>query len=347
MKAIKYEQSRLHLLDQTKLPFEEVWDTYTSADEVAFAIRMMKVRGAPAIGAAGAFAVAIEAYRLAQLEKSVDIQEQLSLAIEKLRKSRPTAVNLSFVLDQMVLEMETQRDATQLSDVLYRRAVAIADADVRINRRLGVHGAKLFDESVSVLTHCNTGALATVGYGTALGIIRSLHQRGKLKHVYVDETRPYLQGSRLTAYELSHEGIPYDIITDNAAGHLMQLGLVDAVLVGADRVAANGDTANKIGTYSLAVLAKFHTIPFYVASPLSTIDLATNTGDAIPIEQRDAREITHLNGHPLAPQGAHAIHPAFDVTPAELITGIVTEVGVARPEEAELQKFVQMGDAYE
>lgn len=346
MEAIRYERDRLHLLDQTKLPLTETWDTYTEAAQVASAIRTMKVRGAPAIGAAGAFAVAIEASRLMRMEPIANIANQLISAIDMLRQSRPTAVNLDWALNQMINEIRTTTAATDLVDRLYQRAVAIAKADVRVNQAIGMNGATIFDKPVRVLTHCNTGALATVGYGTALGIIRSLQQTSKLRHVYVGETRPYLQGSRLTAYELSHEGIPYDIITDSAAGHLMQMGLVDVVLVGADRVAANGDTANKIGTYSLAVLASYHDIPFYVAAPLSTVDLGTPTGSNIPIEQRAASEITHIYGQQIAPEGATAIHPAFDVTPSELITGIVTEVGVVKPSyEIELPKMVQMGES--
>lgn len=327
MKSIQYSRDELQLLDQTKLPFEEIWDDYHTAEEVAQAIREMKVRGAPAIGAAGAFGIALEAKRLGD---DTELRHRLYVAIETLRRSRPTAVNLGWALDRMQRVIETTDDNTELANALFLEAQRMAVDDVRINQSIGDIGAKLFHQQVSVLTHCNTGALATVGYGTALGIIRSLHRDNHLSQVFVDETRPYLQGSRLTAFELTQEGIPYDIITDNMAGHLMKLGLVDVVLVGADRVACNGDTANKIGTYSLAVLAHYHSIPFYVAAPISTIDLGTSTGNEIPIEERDAHEVTHLFGQPIAPKGATARHPAFDVTPSNLITGIVTERGVAQ-----------------
>ncbi|GEO27107.1 S-methyl-5-thioribose-1-phosphate isomerase [Alicyclobacillus acidoterrestris] len=327
MQAIRWRPDALDLLDQTKLPQEEIWHTYRTAHDVAQAIRDMKVRGAPAIGTAGAFAVAIEAHRL---QDSGNLREQLLEAIAHLRQARPTAVNLNWAMDRMEAVIAATDDDAQLAQALYGKALQIAQDDLRVNRAIGDAGAALFETGVRILTHCNTGSLATTGYGTALGVIRSLHANGQLTHVYADETRPYLQGARLTAYELLHESIPFDIVTDSMAGHLMQQQMVDAVVVGADRIAKNGDTANKIGTYALAVLARYHGIPFYVAAPTSTIDLATTSGADIPIEQRSAREVTEIFGQPIAPVGATALHPAFDVTPGELVTGIITEFGVVR-----------------
>ncbi|MFB5189353.1 S-methyl-5-thioribose-1-phosphate isomerase [Alicyclobacillus fastidiosus] len=327
MEAIRWTEDRLELLDQTRLPHEEIWNTYHTAAEVAAAIRDMKVRGAPAIGTSGAFGVAIEAHRFAGL---AEIRERLQEAISTLRTARPTAVNLNWAMDRMEEVIAQTQDDAMLPAELYTKALQIAEDDVTINRAIGDVGASLFGDHVRILTHCNTGSLATTGYGTALGVIRSLHAQSKLAHVYADETRPYLQGARLTAFELLHEGIPFDIITDSMAGHLMQRRMVDAVVVGADRVARNGDTANKIGTYALAVLAKYHDIPFYVAAPVSTLDLATTSGVDIPIEERNSEEVTQIFGQRIAPVGATALHPAFDVTPGSLITGIITEHGVAR-----------------
>lgn len=326
MRAIQWAPGEVSLLDQTKLPHETVWETFRSAREVADAIRSMKVRGAPAIGSAAAFGLAAEAHRL---EGQSDIRAKLLEASQFLRKARPTAVNLAQALDEMDAVLRDVSNDAALPDELYRHALRIAELDVQTNRRIGELGASLLaNNNGRILTHCNTGSLATVEYGTALGVIRSLHQNGTLSRVYVDETRPYLQGARLTAYELSEEGIPFDIVTDSMAGYLMANHMVDAVIVGADRIARNGDTANKIGTYSLAVLAKYHDIPFYVAAPMTTVDLSTQSGADIPIEQRDAREVTHMWDRPIAPEGASALHPAFDVTPGELISAIITERGV-------------------
>lgn len=311
------------------MPHETVWETFRSAAEVADAITAMKVRGAPAIGAAAAFGLAAEAHRL---QGQPRLKEQLIEASQQLRKARPTAVNLAQALDEMDEVLRGVDDESRIAEELYRHALRIAELDVQTNRRIGDLGAELLkDVGGRILTHCNTGSLATVEYGTALGVIRSMHRDGSLQRVYVDETRPYLQGARLTAYELMDEGIPFDIVTDSMAGYLMGQGMVDAVIVGADRIARNGDTANKIGTYSLAVLAKYHGIPFYVAAPMTTVDLRTESGDAIPIEQRHAKEVTHMWDLPIAPEGASALHPAFDVTPGELITAIITERGIVQP----------------
>lgn len=331
MRAIQYQPDRLDLLDQTRLPHEAVFITCRSAKDVYEAIRAMRVRGAPAIGAAAAFGLALEARRIDPAE----VRTRLPEVAAWMKTARPTAVNLMQAVDEMMEALENAPPGSE-ADVLYERAVAIAEQDVRTNRRIGEIGAmRIARHGGRVLTHCNTGSLATVEYGTALGILRAMRDAGTLEHVYVDETRPYLQGARLTAYELQEEGIPFDIITDSTAGFAMKLGWIDAVIVGADRIAQNGDTANKIGTYALAVLAAYHGIPFYVAAPTTTVDLATPSGDAIPIEERSAEEVTHWMGKPVAPEGASARHLAFDVTPNHLITAIITEAGVAEPPYAE------------
>lgn len=288
----------------------------------------MKVRGAPAIGAAAAFAIALEAKRLQHLDMDA-FRESISNSLTRLGETRPTAVNLFWAIERMrkTLDEATVR-VEDLAGRLVQEAEHVADEDIQTNRHIGKHGAKLFNGPVKILTHCNTGSLATVEYGTALGVIRSLHEARKLKHVWVDETRPYLQGARLTAYELAGDGIAHTLITDNMAGHFMKLGEVDAVIVGADRIAANGDTANKIGTYSLAVLCHYHQIPFYVAAPSTTFDLSISSGAEIPIEQRNSDEVLRLQGVEIAPSQTNAAHPAFDVTPHALIRAIVTEHGV-------------------
>jgi methylthioribose-1-phosphate isomerase len=295
----------------------------------------MSVRGAPAIGCAAAFGLA-----LAARERSFSSPQKLVSFLEAakaaLAATRPTAVNLFWALERMAKVwtdgLPSGKDFQKsLSTALEREARAIFDEDEAACRRMGELGAALLPKDALVLTHCNTGALATAGHGTALGVIRSAWEAGKLSSVFVDETRPYLQGARLTAWELTQEGIPYHVVTDNMAGHLMKTEKVAAVIVGADRIAANGDTANKIGTYSLAVLAKHHGVPFYVVAPRSTVDLKTASGRDIPIEERSHEEVLTVRGVRLAPKGARARHPAFDVTPGELITAIVTEQGVARP----------------
>lgn len=319
----------LEMLDQRELPGAEVWEPMRTVEEVAEGIRAMKVRGAPAIGIAAAFGLALGAREHGAATDAM---------FEQLAATRPTAVNLFWALERM----RPLRDAGY--DRLLAEARAIMAEDAANNLRMGRLGAELFRPNTRVLTHCNTGGLATGGYGTALGIIRALHAAGKLETVWVDETRPYLQGARLTMWELTQDEIPCTLITDNMAGYFMKSGQVDAVIVGTDRVAANGDIANKIGTYSLAVLCKHHGVDFYVAAPRSTIDLATSHGDDIEIEQRAAREVTHVQGVEIAPAGVRAAHPAFDVTPAELITAIITEDGVATaPYEAALRQLGQSG----
>ena len=310
VEPIRWRGDALELLDQRQLPREEVYVTCRSASEVATAIRDMVVRGAPAIGVAAAFGMALAAQN----------GDDVPSAARRLRAARPTAVNLGWAIDRML----RSGDFTAEAEAIFRE-------DVEANRRIGRFGADLLGRSATVLTHCNAGALATAGYGTALGVIRSAVDQGKKIAVFAGETRPYLQGARLTAWELKHEGIDVTLITDSMAGFFFQQGRFDAVIVGADRIAANGDTANKIGTYTLAVLANAHATPFYVEAPLSTIDPATPDGSAIPIEERSAREVTEIGGVPIAPEGISVRHPAFDVTPARLITAIITDRGVLRP----------------
>lgn len=327
------------------MPHEEIWEEYRTAAEVAEAIHEMKVRGAPAIGASAAYAIALEAKRSINLTKT-EFHQHLQIEMDRLYRSRPTAVNLAWAISRMAKVLIEHRDeATEnLSAQLIREAEQIADEDIQTNRQIGKHGAALFTNQakLNILTHCNTGSLATVDYGTALGVIRTLHAQGKIERVFVDETRPYLQGARLTAYELKNEGICHTLITDSMAAFAMVENRIDGIVVGADRIAANGDTANKIGTYSLAILAKYHHIPFYVAAPKSTFDLQIDNGSQIPIETRNTEEITHWEGSPVAPVGTMAWHPAFDVTPAKLITGIITETGVIHnPDYIKIKKHFQ------
>jgi methylthioribose-1-phosphate isomerase len=310
---IEWTGDELHLLDQRLLPGEVCYVACRSAGEVAEAIRTMVVRGAPAIGVCAAFGLAMAA------RDGSGIQS----AAETLLATRPTAVNLRWAVDRM---LRAERTA-----VAFRReAEAIFAEDLEANRRIGAHGQQLLGSSATVLTHCNAGALATAGYGTALGVIRAARDAGKRVAVFAGETRPYLQGARLTAWELREEGIEVTLITDNMSGHFFQKRTFDAVIVGADRIAANGDTANKIGTYTLAVLAQRHGVPFYVAAPVSTIDLGSPNGDAIPIEERSPDEVVQIGGIRIAPENIQVRHPAFDVTPAELISAIITDRGVVR-----------------
>ncbi|MBK6881133.1 MAG: S-methyl-5-thioribose-1-phosphate isomerase [Elusimicrobia bacterium] len=320
----RWRGSRLEVLEQRDLPARVRWISCRTVDDVARAIRDMSIRGAPAIGCAAAFGLALAARAPGGARR-----DRLEKARRRLAATRPTAVNLFGALERMARVWKT--DSRALSARLENEAVAIAAEDRAACRLIGDHGAGLLPPNTVVLTHCNAGALATAGYGTALGIVRSAHARGNIKKVYIDETRPYLQGARLTAWELARERIPYEILTDNAAAHILKTEKVDAVIVGADRIAANGDTANKIGTYALAIASRHHGVPFYVAAPASTIDPSTKTGDGIPIEERPAAEVLSFAGRRVAPAGARARHPAFDVTPAAFIAAIVTERGVVRP----------------
>ena len=329
---VRWEDGRLVLLDQTKLPAEEVERAYTAWPDVAEAIRTLVVRGAPAIGVAAAFGVVLAA-RASRATSHAGLLADLEEAIKGLAATRPTAVNLFWALDRMRRLVAAGADLppARLRERLLEDAQAILSEDLAANRAMGEHGAALVPDGARLLTHCNAGALATAGYGTALGVIRAAHARGKLAMVWVDETRPVMQGSRLTAWELVKEGIPHRLIADVAAGFVMKRGEVDLVVTGADRIAANGDTANKIGTYSVAVLARHHGIPFYVAAPSSTIDPAIASGDTIVIEERDGAEVRGVAGRRTAPAGSPVFNPAFDVTPAALISAIVTERGVFRP----------------
>ncbi len=328
VETLRWLGARLELIDQRALPQRIAYVSCDSAAAVAAAIRDMVVRGAPAIGCAAAYGIALEAARPA-----TDPQGALEAAFAALAASRPTAVNLFWALDRMrhAFAAVRGRPAAEIAARLAAEATAIEREDLEVNRAIGRHGAALVPDGARILTHCNAGALATAGHGTALGVVRSARDQGKRVSVIATETRPYLQGARLTAWEMVQEAIPVTLVVDSMAGHLMQRGAVDLVVVGADRVAGNGDVANKIGTYALAVLAARHRIPFYVAAPLSTVDLAVPDGAAIPIEERGAAEVTGFRGERWAADGVAVLNPAFDVTPAELVTALVTERGVVAP----------------
>ena len=317
MNHIRFEDWKLLLLDQRKLPFNEVFVVCNTMEEVANAIKDMVVRGAPAIGITAAYGFAM----------GIKDGENPQTVYKTLLNTRPTAVNLKWALDRMMKILKDGADTERLK----KEAEAIHREDIEVNKKMGEFGASLFDKKVSVLTHCNAGALATGDYGTALGVIRSLHKKGLIEKVLVDETRPYLQGARLTAYEMVKESIPHFVITDNTAGLLMAKGEVDAVIVGADRIAKNGDTANKIGTFMLAVLANYHKIPFYIAAPISTFDTSIESGKEIVIEERGRDEVALINGKPVIPEKSPVLHYGFDITPGLLITGFITEKGVLKP----------------
>ncbi|MFY9551153.1 MAG: S-methyl-5-thioribose-1-phosphate isomerase [Thermoanaerobaculia bacterium] len=327
------EGTTLRLLDQRRLPSEEIWLTLERAPEIALAIRDMAVRGAPAIGVAAAYGAAFSMRSGA----STPAAERFGTAKRLLASSRPTAVNLFAALERMeaAFARVAASDSTTIEDALVAEADAIAREDLESCIRIGRYGAPLLSGEKSVLTHCNAGALATAGYGTALGVIRAAVEAGKSVRVMASETRPFLQGARLTAWELLRDGIPVELITDGMAGHFLSRGGIEAVVVGADRIASNGDVANKIGTYSLAVLAKENGVPFYVAAPTTTIDLACPDGAAIPIEERAPGEVLSFAGHAIAPEGVSARHVAFDVTPARYVTAIVTDQGICRPPYAQ------------
>jgi len=325
---LRYAGSSLRVLDQLALPARARWIVCRTPEEVASAIREMRVRGAPAIGIAAGYGLALAARR-SRARTAAGLRQDLERAGARLAAARPTAVNLAWAVGR-VLRVGGGSPAELRSRVL-GEARAIEREDLAANLAMGRLGARLLRRRMNVLTHCNTGALATAGHGTALGVIRTAHAAGKIRLVYVDETRPYLQGARLTAWELKRDRIPFVLITDNMAAHFMARGPVGAVLVGADRITRHGDVANKIGTYGLAVLARAHGIPFYVVAPTSTLDLSLTHGREIPIEERPAHEVLQLAGRRIAPPGIRAAHPAFDVTPGRLVTAIVTEAGVARP----------------
>ncbi|MBS4031965.1 MAG: S-methyl-5-thioribose-1-phosphate isomerase [Clostridiales bacterium] len=340
MDPLLWEKGKLSLMDQRLLPTRVEYVNCTDWRCVATCIKDMVVRGAPAIGAAAAYGIA-----LAAAEEHGDEQEFFSIlteAADGLKSTRPTAVNLAWAVERMLNVAKTQAGAgvPELTRILAMEAEAIAAEDVAVNHRIGEFGAALVPNEASILTHCNAGALATVGYGTALGVIRTAVSQNKKVSVFADETRPYLQGARLTAWELSRESIPVTLIADNMAGFLMKQKKVDLVIVGADRIAANGDVANKIGTYSVAVLAAAHNVPFYVAAPYSTFDLSLQSGEQIPIEERCETEISHFQGTRIAPEGVACYNPSFDVTPANYITAIITEYGIiAKPDTEKVTRF--------
>ena len=341
--TLEWTDKGVRFIDQTKLPTEETYVNCTTYQQVADVIRNMVVRGAPAIGVAAAMGVALGIQK-SKAENGADLKKDFDEICAVIGQTRPTAVNLFWAINRMreKFEYARMRPVPQIKETLIEEAKRMHAEDIAANQAMGRHGATLMPASGGVLTHCNAGALATAGYGTALGVIRAAVEQGKKIHVYADETRPFLQGSRLTAWELMKDGIPTTVISDNMSGSMMKQGKIGAIVVGADRIAANGDVANKIGTYTVAILAKEHNIPFYVAAPISTVDLATPDGTKIPIEQRNAREVTHIGGRQMTPDGVEIENPAFDVTPARYVTAIVTERGIAKaPYEESLRKLAE------
>ncbi|MDI6827796.1 MAG: S-methyl-5-thioribose-1-phosphate isomerase [Armatimonadota bacterium] len=329
LRPVDWKDGKVVLIDQTRIPDELVYLEYADYRQVAEAIRAMQVRGAPAIGVTAALGIALAAQSISE----DGFLEHIGNVADEFRATRPTAVNLFWAIERM---LRTAREnaclpASQLRRKLLEEALTILEEDIEVNKRIGINGAQLIRDGDTVLTHCNAGALATAGYGTALGVIRAAVESGKKINVIADETRPRLQGMRLTAWELQLLGIPVTVITDNTAGYVMRKGLVNCVIVGADRIAANGDVANKVGTYSVAILARTHGIPFYVAAPMSTIDLSLPNGEMIPIEERSPEEVTHISGIRIAPEGISVMNPAFDITPAEYVTAIITEFGIIKP----------------
>jgi len=340
MKAIEWLGDRVRILDQTKLPGKEVYLELGNYRDIASAIKALKIRGAPAIGVAGGYAVASGALNIKAGSKT-DFIKELQNIIREIASTRPTARNLFRALERMEQTAESVEDIEHIKKSLVSEAIAIHNEEAAATLKLSHLGADLIKDGSTVLTHCNAGPLATAGYGTALGVIFQAYQQGKKLKVFATETRPLLQGARLTAWELKEARIPFTLITDSMAGYFMSKGEIDCVIVGADRIALNGDTANKIGTYSLAVLAKEHKIPFYVAAPLTTVDPALASGDEIPIEFRSPDEVTHIQGVSIAPQGVEALNPAFDVTPHPYITAIITEGGIIRePFEEGIKRLV-------
>ena len=331
IQTLEWTKSGVVFIDQTKLPTEEVYVTCTTHQQVADAIRNMIVRGAPAIGVAAAMGIALGVQN-SKARNVADLKKEFDEICANMGQTRPTAVNLFWAIRRMTEKFESLRARAipQIQQSLIEEAQRMHAEDIAANQAMGRHGATLMPSSGGVLTHCNAGALATAGYGTALGVIRAAVEAGKKIHVYADETRPFLQGSRLTAWELMKDGIPTTVISDSMAGVMMQQGKIGAIVVGADRIAANGDVANKVGTYTVAVLAKENNIPFYVAAPVSTVDLQASDGSKIPIEQRNKREVSHIAGKQMVPDGVGIENPAFDVTPAKYVTAIITERGIAR-----------------
>lgn len=341
--TLEWTDSGVVFIDQTKLPTEEIYVTCTTYQQVADAIRDMIVRGAPAIGVAAAMGIAI-GVKNSKASNTPDLGKELDQICEAIRQTRPTAVNLFWAIRRMQEKFESLRGCPipEIKQAIVEEAQRMHAEDIAANQAMGRHGATLMPSTGGVLTHCNAGALATAGYGTALGVIRAAVEQGKKIHVFADETRPFLQGARLTAWELMKDGIPTTVISDNMAGAMMRQGKIGAIVVGADRIAANGDVANKIGTYTVAVLAKEHGIPFYVAAPISTVDLDTPDGSGIPIEQRNVKEVSHIAGKQMTPNGVSIENPAFDVTPAKYVNAIITERGIARaPYEESLRALAK------
>ena len=342
LRPIRFEKGKLLVINQLKLPQTLEWLSLGTYDEVAYAIKHMIIRGAPLIGIVGAYGFAIGIKQIWNDEKDFKRSKEV---LDILKNTRPTAVNLFWALNRMWVKFERwkdEKDPEQVVELLFKEAKKIELEDYHANKSIGGYGQVLLPQNVRVLTHCNTGALATSGWGTALGVVRSAFEEGKNITVYVDETRPYLQGARLTAWELSYEGIPYYLITDNSAGFIMKKGLIDAVIVGADRITRNGDVANKIGTYGLSVLAKEHSIPFYVVAPTSTFDMETKSGEEIEIEERGEDEVKKCGDCKIAPDDANVVNYSFDITPASNITAIITEKGIiSHIDEEHIRKFLK------
>ena len=340
LKTVEWKDKSVVMIDQTKLPDELIFVTYTDYNEVANAIRTLVIRGAPAIGVAGAFGLALAALQSKATTKE-DMIKDLEQAKKILFETRPTAVNLAWGLNKMMNVAKNCQNINEIKESIVEAATSLAEDDVKINKAMGKNGAELFDNNDTIMTHCNAGALATVAYGTALGVVRAIKESGKNIKVIATETRPVMQGSRLTTFELKHEGIDVSLIPDTAVGYTMANGLINKIVVGADRILSTGHVFNKIGTYQIALIAKQHNIPFYVAAPLSTFDLNSNTEDVV-IEQRKASEVTSIGNKKTAPDGINVINPAFDMTPPELISGIITEKGVIRqPYEESIKKLHQ------
>ncbi|NCO59794.1 MAG: S-methyl-5-thioribose-1-phosphate isomerase [Deltaproteobacteria bacterium CG_4_8_14_3_um_filter_51_11] len=337
--TIKWEDSRVLMIDQRKLPAKVEWYHCRTYRDVIQAIKKMVIRGAPAIGIAAAMGLSLGAASI-RVSGFKEFKRQFDLIASEMLQARPTAVNLKWAVERMTSLLEASRGLKldEMRKLLKLESQRILEEDIEINKAIGIEGAVVVPYGANVLTHCNAGALATGGYGTALGVIRAAHEQGKGIKVFADETRPWLQGIRLTAFEMMEEGIPVTVIVDSAAGSLMRRKMIDLVITGADRIAANGDTANKIGTYSLAVLAGENNIPFYIAAPLSTIDISIENGDLIPVEERDKEEVCKMRGRCLGPKDVEALNPAFDITPAKYLSGIITEKGILRPPFADAIK---------
>ena len=345
IKTIEWVDNKSRMIDQTILPYEFKTVDISTAEEMYHAIKDMIVRGAPAIGIAGAHGVSLAAIELSKTETDKNIfLKKLQEKADYLKSSRPTAVNLMWAIDkQMKLALEIDGSIETVTKALIENGIKLENEDIEINKKMGDYGAEVVPKGATILTHCNAGALATVGYGTALGVIRSAYAKDPTIKVFADETRPRQQGARLTTWELTQDGIPATLITDGMCSYFMSKGMIQMVVVGADRIAANGDTANKIGTYTVAIAAKYHNVPFYIAAPLSTIDISIKSGKEIPIEERSHEEVTHINGDWVCAKDVNIINPGFDVTPHELITGIITEKGILRPnfEESIAKAFME------